>query len=218
MKLVLSIKSLFITLCLMIFLTGCLSFSKNQLPSVNLEKLPEGSKKSTVSYSFTSGENIFSKKDHNEITRKILENEFIEVLNESGYFSIVSSSGQADLNMQVRLVVSEDPAAIIPAILTGLTLYSIPSWVSTNFETTTKILALNKKEYNYALTDSMVTISWFPMIVVTPFFHPISISKTVRRNIWKNLIIKMQKDGLLPPPLSLRNTMIFLKIINLKNT
>jgi len=199
MRTKLVVKSAGMAIIALLLLTSCASFPRNQLPLVgSIQPLPEGTKKPTVVYSFSSGVDIFGKQEHRENVRAQLEREFVDVLNESGYFASLSQGIQGEISIQARLVNSGNPAVIIPAIITGLSLYTIPSWATDNYDVTAKVTAQDGKEHTYQFTDSMTTVQWLPMIVVAPFKNMFNVSKEVRRNIWKNLILKMQEDGVLP--------------------
>lgn len=199
MRTKIGVKSVGMAIIALLLLTGCASFPRNQLPPVgSFQPLPEGTKKPTVAYSFSSGVDLFGKQEHRENVRAQLEREFVDVLNESGYFASLSQGNQGEISIQARLVNSGTPAVIIPAIITGLSLYTIPSWATDNYDVTAKVTAQDGKEHTYQLTDSMTTVQWLPMIVVAPFKKMVNVSKDVRRNIWKNLILKMQEDGVLP--------------------
>jgi hypothetical protein len=182
----------------LLLFTGCASFPRNHLPSVgNLPRLTESTNKPSASYSFSSGVDLFRKQEHQENVRKQLEDEFVCVLRESGHFASLAPGDQGDMNIEVRLVNSGTPAAMIPAFITGLSLYTIPSWATDTYTITAKVRAIDGKMYTYELEDSMTTVQWLPMIVVAPFKNMVSVSKEVRRNIWRNLILKMQEDGVL---------------------
>ena len=183
----------------LLLLTSCASFPRNQLPPVgSFQPLPEGTRKPTVAYSFSSGVDLFGKQEHRENVRAQLEREFVDVLNESGYFASLSKGNQCEISIQARLVNSGNPFVLIPAFITGLSFYTIPSWATDHYDITAKVTAQDGKEHTYQLTDSMTTVQWLPMIVVAPFKNLVNVSKEVRRNIWKNLILKMQEDGVLP--------------------
>lgn len=183
---------------ILLLITGCAVFPGNKLPTVEkFQPFPEATKKLTVTYSFSSGVDFFDKLEHEENVRTMLEKEFTDTLTESGYFASVSQGNQEDLKMQVRLVDSGSPAGMGPAIITGLSLYTIPSWATENYNVTAKVTAPGGIEHTYQLTDSVTLVQWLPMIVVFPFKNLFNVPPEVRKNIWKNLIIKMQKDGLL---------------------
>lgn len=181
-------------------MAGCASFKRNQLPEVG-QLLPPaaGVKKPDVTYKFSSGVDFFGKKEHHESIRKQLENEFIHVLRESGYFATLTDGGEwKDIHINVRLVNSGNPAAVIPAVITGLSFYTIPSWATDKFEVTAKATTSDGKEHTYNLTDSSTFVQWLPMIFAFPFNNPAKVPVEVRKNIYKNLILKMLEDGVLP--------------------
>ena len=88
---------------------------------------------------------------------------------------------------------------ISPAFITGFSFWTIPSWATDNFEVSCKVSTADGKTYDYKLKDSTTLVSWLPMIVVSPF-KPITDIAELRKNIYKNVIIKMQEDGILPKP------------------
>lgn len=188
-----------IAIIALLLFTSCASFPGNKLPVVGgFQPLPDGPVKPTAAYSFSSGVDLFEKQEHVESVRIVLEHEFIDVLNESGYFASLTPGNQAEIIIQARLVNSGTPAVIIPAIITGLSLYTIPSWATDNYDVTAKVTTPDGKEHTYQLTDSITSYQWLPLIVIAPFNTAGNVSKEVRQNIWKNLILNMQQDGILP--------------------
>lgn len=201
MKFVAIVKPVSVVFCVVIMFTGCISFPKNQLPIADLPKPSEEDKKPTVTYSFTSGFDWIEKREHNQMVNDELAKEFAEVLKETGYFGAIDRAGDGDLNMRVRLVIKDNPLAIIPATITGFTLFIIPSWTTTHYHITVVVQDGNKKEFNYQLSDAVKNIAWLPLVVAMPFMYPKNVTKEIRKNIWRNLILKMQADGLLPQPM-----------------
>jgi hypothetical protein len=141
---------------------------------------------------------MFGKQEFPENTKALLKKEFTGVMKDSGCFASLSAGTQGGMHMDVRLVDSGSAAAMIPAIITGLSLYTIPSWVTDHYDVTVKVMPLDGRERTYQLGDAMTTVQWLPMIVVAPFKNMVGVSEDVRVNIWKNLVVRMQKDGLLP--------------------
>lgn len=190
----------FSIVCIFLLLTGCASFPKYSLSPVgNLPPPPENSNKPTVGYSFSAGaQNSLMTLEHSENVRINWEQEFVDVLNKSGYFASISPGGTGEINIQIRLLVNSGSlAGAIPAVITGFSLYTIPSWVTENYNVTAKVTTQDGKEHIYELTDAMMTVQWLPMVFVFPLQNMVTVSKQVRQNIWKNLILKMQKDGVL---------------------
>ena len=181
-------------------LTGCASFKRHNLPEIgDLPSPVPGADKPTATYEFSSEVDLMGKRPHRENIRSILDAEFVEVLRESGYFATIEKGTDGKkLAINVHLVNSGNPTAMVPAVITGLSLYTIPSWATDKFEILCKVKSANGKQYEYTLEDSSTLVQWLPMALAFPFNMPNKVPVEVRKNIYKNLIIKMQKDGLLP--------------------
>lgn len=180
----------------MLYISGCACFPGNKVPQVsNLPPLPEGTKKQTVSYLFSSGSDVFGKNESAPFVRTMWESELVDVIRESGYFATWGPGSNGDITIEARLVNSGNPAALIPAFITGFTLYMVPSWATDTFTVTAKIKTRDGEEYPYQLEDSTTLVQWLPMIFVPGSI--MNIPGEVRKNIWKNLILKMHQDGLL---------------------
>ena len=86
-------------------------------------------------------------------------------------------------------------AAVIPAFITGLTLFVIPSWATSHVHIAADVKAKNSNN-SYELRDSMVMVQWLPMIFAMPFTGtPIKIEKEVGENTYRSLILKMKNNG-----------------------
>lgn len=198
-----NIKQLYtivLILALSYFAMGCAGFKKNMLPEIGpLPPLPAETVKPTVTYSYTSSVDMFTKNESLEFMRKKMAEEFATVLRESGYFASVSEAvSGGEVHIQTHLLNSGNPAAIIPAFITGYSLFVIPSWATDKWTVTAKVTTSDNQEYSYTLDDANVIFSWLPAIILTPFMHPIEVTGEVRKNMYKNLITQMQRDGVLP--------------------
>ncbi|MCK7577734.1 MAG: hypothetical protein MZV65_19340 [Chromatiales bacterium] len=112
-------------------LSGCAIFEGNELPEFGSLPAPATSaKKPSAGYAFTSAVDMGGKKPQQENVRTKLEAEFVEILRESGYFASVEQGGGKDINISVELVETGNPAALAAAVVTGLSLYTIPSWAT----------------------------------------------------------------------------------------
>ena len=179
-------------------LSGCAVFRGSELPEV--EKLPAPSvaaQKPAASYQFTSAVNMGSKQPQHENLRAKLETEFADALRESGHFATVEKGTGKDVSISVELVESSNPAAIAAAFITGLSLYTIPSWATVEYEATCRATTADGRTREYKLKDSATLVQWLPMMVVFPF-KPFSEIEEVRKNMYRNLIVRMQDDGVLP--------------------
>ncbi len=190
-----------IVVALCAFGTGCASFKGNNLPEVGSFPGPASdAERPSVALAFSSETDMMARRPHPERVREQLEAEFVGVLRDSGYFSAIEKAEEGkDLGMKLHLVNSGNPAAFIPAFITGLSLYTIPSWGTDRFTVVCNVRLLDGKQYEYTLEDSAMLVQWLPMIFALPFNLPTEVPVEVRKNIYKNLIIKMQEDGIIPP-------------------
>ncbi|NJC88437.1 MAG: hypothetical protein FIB02_07895 [Desulfuromonas sp.] len=191
------LKSLvFISLGLLfVVIQGCACFPGNKLPQVDsFPPLGEEEKKKTVSYSLSAETEMFGRSS-NPLARAVVENELADAIRESGYFTTWGSGINGEVTIDAQFVNAGDPAALIPAIITGLSLYIIPSWVTDEFILTATVKTQDGKEYSYKLEDESKLVQWLPMAVVPGGMLEVPLS--VRKNIWKNLIIRMRQDGVL---------------------
>jgi hypothetical protein len=53
----------------------------------------------------------------------------------------------------------------------------------------------SKMVKNYDIKDSVFTAIWAPLIVATPFANAITAEAEVNKNLYKNLVVQMKKDG-----------------------
>ncbi len=190
--------SIFVFWGISVSLLGCAVFRSNDLPEVGTLTGPVATaKKPTAGYEFASAVDMGSKRPSHEHARAIHEKEFAEVLRESGYFTTVEKGSGKDISIIVELVDSADPAAMVGAVITGLSLYTIPSWATSTMEATCKVTTADGKTRDYKLKDSATLVQWLPMMFVFPF-KPFSGIEDMRKNIYRNLIVKMQEDGILP--------------------
>jgi hypothetical protein len=201
MKIIRTAVSIIALLAIGMSLPGCAIFRHQDLPEVkSFPSLAPGVKKPTASYEFASAVEIGNRRPHPEKIRAELESEFVQVLQESGYLATLEkgSSGK-DISIRVDLLNSGDPAALVPAFITGFSLFTIPSWATDNLEASCKVSTADGKTHEYKLKDSTTIVQWLPMMFVFPFKPFTGVAET-RKNIYKNLIIKMQEDGILPNP------------------
>jgi hypothetical protein len=179
-------------------LLGCAVFRSNELPEVGTLPGPAATaKKPTAGYEFASTVDMGSRRPSHENARAIHEKEFAEVLRESGYFMTIEKGRGKDIFITVELVDSGDSAALVGAVITGLSLYTIPSWMTNTWEATCKVTTADGRTRDYKLKDSAIMVQWLPMMFVFPF-KPFSGIEDMRKNIYRSLIVKMQEDGLLP--------------------
>jgi len=187
----------------------------NQLQNVDgFSPISEGAVKPNVSYSFSSAVDFLENRDQDESVQEERENEFLSAFNESGLFASLTPWDEGEMHIDARIVMSGNPAALIFAVITGMSLYVIPSWVTEKYTITAKVSSVDGEIHTYELEDSFMGLNWLPVIfiasdkdldsvptprmVVASEKNIDSVSKRVRRNMWRNLILNMQDDGIIP--------------------
>lgn len=185
-----------LTLALVLVISGCAIFDGENVPKTTLSKYENnGTPKPTVSYLSLAKGGLSSSNKLPESTQSIIEGELLSVLEESNYFGRISKQdNSADINIDITLTNSGNPAAMIPAIITGLSIYAIPSWATDNFNLIAKVERKDGLKKEYTLADSTTIVQWLPMI----FFFPannFSVVPDVRKNMYKKVLSDMQKDG-----------------------
>lgn len=183
--------------------SGCASFPKHRLPDMGqLPPLEDQSQAVKAGYRFTSGMElgVGGRKDFPQRVRRLLENEFTAVLKESGYFASLQQGEEGGIRIDADVVnYGNAIAAGVGGFLSGFTFCTIPCWATDNFRLKVKVMTSQGEQKEYLLDDAMTTFFWLPMIVATPFKGPWKVAPQVRRNMYENLILQMQKDGVLPP-------------------
>jgi len=187
-----------ITVLLCQHLSGCASFKKNQLNTVGvLPPLSSENEKQDLTYTFTSwvDDGHLEKEKNRE---QIYADEFTSVLKDSGYFSILEPGDNGDIRIQAVMLVSYSGDLVsLGTGLTFMTLGLLPSWSTVTYKATVKVTTGDGKDYEYTLEDRVTKVRWFAMIFVASARKPSEVSSNVRKNIYKNLLLKMQEDGVL---------------------
>jgi len=178
-------------------LFGCAVFEGGEVPKVAMEAITKNQveQQSVVYNSVAMGGLGGESNKLPEAVQSIIEGELESVLKESNYFSRVSKvDDEADVRIELTLTNRGNPAALIPAFITGLSLYTIPSWATDHFEVKAKVSAKQGMVKEYELNDSVKLVQWLPMIFVFPAKN-FSVVPEVRKNMYRNLLVKMQEDG-----------------------
>ncbi len=181
-----------------LMLTGCAGFKKNKIsfvenypPDITVEK------KYGLKLSFHARTRIAKEKVLPEKHRVKLEKEFLEVLEESGLFdSRLGKDKASTLVMEVDFLNFGNPAAMVPAFVSGYTFGVLPCWATDNYTLTVKVKTGDEQIYRYEMNDALLSVIWLPMILTTPFKPPWKIAKEVRQNMYKKLVMDMKRDGI----------------------
>lgn len=182
-----------------IALSGCAGFKANTLKPVDDSKFVKNSNTKTkifTRWEFESS-SIAKNDQANAMLVAMHKKYFEDALRGSNCCQTVESPAEADLVVDGKTYDENSRAAIIPAMITGFSLFTIPSWATAtiHISATAKSEGLSK---SYDLQDSMKMVQWLPMIFAMPFAdNPIKAEKQVIENTYKTLVMNMQDDGLI---------------------
>lgn len=173
--------------------SGCASFKANNLPVISDSdynvSVPEKTKVfSRWSFDTT---NIIVNKDAAAAVHK---SAFEKAIQESGCCDIVEGPTEASVIIDGVVTDQSNSAALIPAMITGFSLYAIPSWVTETVDLKVNVEAKNKQS-NYALNDSFMLVQWLPMVFAFPFTGgPIENGEELTSNTYRNLVVQLRDD------------------------
>jgi hypothetical protein len=182
-------------------LTGCAYFRNNELPELAaVPRAPADVKKMDAYVELAAEMDLGVRRKVIENARSRFEGELVRVLRRTGYFADIDRSPDGEgMGIKVHLLNEGNPAALPFAVLTGATFYCLPSWAKENYTVECKVKTADGKEYTYELQDSGTLVQWLPMAFVFPFKN-LGEAEKLRMNMYKHLIQRMQKDGILPKP------------------
>ncbi|HET8870385.1 MAG TPA: hypothetical protein VFM48_08065 [Aquabacterium sp.] len=182
-------------------LPGCAAFRGEKLAKVDSTQLevPHGATKLKVFARWTSDVLVDPVPEKAlQAGAELSKKSFEDAIAASDCCTFVDQESQADLLVDGIRYIKRDNLTAAPALLTGLTLYLIPSWETTPF----KVSVRAQKGMDmrvYELEDSVTTIQWLPFILAMPFADPLTVSSAVENNVYQTLVLKMKADGLLTP-------------------
>ncbi len=176
--------------------SGCAVFDGGKVPKTTLSAYENnGNSKPTLSYSSVAMGGLSSTKELPDAGQSIIEGELLSVLESSNYFGRISKRDEsADISIETVLTNSGNPAAMIPAFITGLSLYVIPSWATDNFDLVAKVERQDGLKKEYMLADSTTIVQWLPMMFAFPA-NNFSVIADVRKNMYKKVLADMKEDG-----------------------
>ncbi|WP_020589151.1 hypothetical protein [Desulfobacter curvatus] len=196
MKLHQNIVRFLLLLSLILIVSGCAVFEGGNVPETHLIPIAEMDEpKPSISYDINAMGGLFSTGNLPEHVQNIIAGELLQTLEKSNYFSRISKNDEeADLNLSVTIKNTGNPAAMIPAFITGLSLYTIPSFATDNFEV--RAVAKNRQGHSkeYVLSDTSTLVQWLPMLFVFPVKN-FSVLPEVRKNMYRNVLKQMKDDG-----------------------
>lgn len=191
------VRGLLLLACTLSF-SGCAVFNGQNVPMTVLTPLEKSEQqKPSVAYDISAMSGLVTVDKSPEHIQSIIAGEFLQTLEQSNYFGrIAKNDGQADISLSIQVKNTGTPVAMIPALITGLSLYTIPSWATDTFEVTATAKNKQGLSKQYVLTDSTTLVQWLPMVFVFPFKN-FAVVPEVRKNMYRNILAKMKDDGFL---------------------
>ena len=157
-------KKFFALLIAVTLLSGCAGFQSNNLPNLSesdMDFVKQDNKMVVFSRFKVDSTSVILDRD---IAASYQKKKFDEALVNSGCCEISDDSANSDLVLSVKSTDHSNPAAVIPAILTGASLYTIPSWVTETRDFEVQVDNKQGKTETYELKDSFVLVQWLPMM------------------------------------------------------
>lgn len=185
-------KKLIITVLIGSMMSGCAGFRENNLAQVKPEDMQM--KTATKTKVFTQWSIHTAQKAAYAGPAAVNKEIFEKILIGCGCCDVVQNANEAEV-----IVTGETyPEAAggtgkLGAVITGATLYVIPSWITTGRH----ISAVVKKgevTRSYDLHDSMTMVQWFPMALLFPFANPMSMENEVVKNVYDTLLVNLKQD------------------------
>jgi len=185
-----------LVLALLALFCGCAIFRGDQIPPITLAPYEaSGKPKPSLSYSSLALGGLGTVKQRPQSEQEAIGAELLSVLEQSGYFSrLAKSDATADIRFSSTLTSTGNPAAVVPAFITGFSLWTIPSWAKDSLELAVDVKRADGLEKHYVIQDSATIVQWLPMIFVFPF-KGLSVLADVRRNMVRKVLQDMQTDG-----------------------
>jgi len=194
--------------CLVITLSGCVTFPNNLLPKV--DAFPVVSEKPSISLSVNFSQYYNWRPINNSIGQ--IEDELVrkavERFNKSGLYSVVTSTGtesdviasddiDTDINVEFDVVNDERGGTAFSEFMSALVLYALPDKKIDIFRVSAKIKN-NKSgaEKIIKIKDSMTTWRQLFLLPLFPFKMPMVVSNDVQNNMIDTLAIKIHEEAI----------------------
>jgi hypothetical protein len=181
-----------------LLLAGCAGFRSATAPVVADEDLRVAiAEKIKVYYVHSYSANIGTPSDKALV--KILQRETEAIAQQfaiSGCCELVDDGAAADIVVTGNIDNYCNPAAMVPAFITGLSFYTIPSWATIKDSYTVDVKTASGRAQSYQFQDQVTLVQWLPMLFAFPFANPFEKEKEMRTDMYRSLIVDMKKDGL----------------------
>lgn len=173
---------------------GCANFQAHKLPIVQDHefRVANAGKVKIFSRWKVESSSVLTNKD---AAAAIYKSAFEKEIRESGCCEIVEGPTEANLIVDGTAIDHADASVMLPAFITGFSLYTIPSWVTQEMDIKVKTSAGNKNS-SYELNDSFTLVQWLPMMFAFPFTGGQEKNRQeLHANTFRSLIVKLKKDA-----------------------
>lgn len=178
--------------------SGCVALKANKLPQVSALDMKAAQQKTKVfSRWHIDTQSSLVNDQAKAMGAAVHKKYFDDAIQASLCCVLVEGPSEADVVLDGVAHDENNPAAMIPAFITGFSMFTIPSWATATVHITAdaKRGEITKR---YDLSDSVTMTTWLPLLLAMPFMDlPIPAGKQVDENTYRNLVFQLRADGLL---------------------
>lgn len=192
-------KFFLLKLCAILFVflvTGCAGFHSTELAKISGDSLSRQSSSKPQIYLSVVYDGNMEMRRATKMAATVRE-EFDRAVRVADCCMISANETDSDLTIKAKIYKYENPAALVPAILTGLSLYTIPSWATLEYTLKANVTTKSKQSFNYEIQDSWTLLQWLPMMFVFPAYPPNKAEESVFRNLNEHLLYQLHQDKLI---------------------
>jgi hypothetical protein len=191
--------SFFFGFLICLWFSGCASFAGGNLKELEaVPSAPVKSPRASLAITWSTYLNGVHKPANEHIAAGMGMKHALEAFKETGYFSEVGPTvDNPDVKIKVRIK-DEGKANLGMAMVTGFTLFLIPSSATDLYVMDAEVTNLKTGQTrSYHLEDSMNYYQQIFLIFIMPFNWPASVVEDVLENMFTHLAVKIHEDGLL---------------------
>jgi len=188
----------FLISCL-VFIASCATFKGRQLEPVTMKSIPENNEKPSMEVNFEYMQ--YMNGDKTQLFRQSAENklhkDFMTIARNSGSFSKVEKDlSNPDITTKI-IMKDKGSGNMIMAVITGLSLYIIPSQSTDNYILTADITNQTGKEWTIQMEDYITMYQQIFLLPVMPFKMLPEQANDVQDNMFRTLILRMHKKEII---------------------
>ena len=182
-----------------VFLSSCLTVTADKLAKVTPDQIQTKGAPRVKMFTRWAGNiaNAHDKELVDVIEGSIHKYKFEKLVRSLGCCLVVEGPTEADVIIDAKVNGEQKPLALFFAVLTGVSLYILPSWIHSELDWEVQVTAKGASQ-SYKLFDSLLLVQWLPLVVAVPFHDtPAELEQKMVENAYLNLLLKMKQDGFL---------------------